>query len=300
MKIFVTGATGVLGRRVLPLLTAEGHEVTAVARGKHDQVRSRGAEPMEVDLFDADAVRRAVDGHDVVVDLATSIPATNRMMLPWAWRNNDRLRTEAADNASRAAAEAQARYVRESIGLLYADGGGAWIDEQHPVEPVRTTRTALAAEAAAHRVTAAGGVGVALRFAQFYGHDADHTRDTVAWAQKGVAMLLGPADAFTSQIHLDDAATAVVAALAAPAGVYNVVEDEPVPTGEQVAILEQLAGRRLRTPPDWLASFGPAAALARSQRMSNAALREAAAWAPSFPSPRDGWAEVFAHDAIDP
>lgn len=81
MRVFVTGATGVLGRRVVPLLTADGHEVTAVARGKAGTIRQVGATPVEVDLFDAPALATAVEGHDAVLDLATRIPAASRMIV---------------------------------------------------------------------------------------------------------------------------------------------------------------------------------------------------------------------------
>ena len=288
MKVFVTGATGVIGRRVLPLLVAAGHEVTAVARGKGDRVRAAGAVPVEVDLFDAGAVKAAVDGHDAVVDLATRIPATNRMLLPWAWRDNDRLRTEAAANAADAAIASGARYVRESFGLLYADGGDRWLDEDAPLAPIANTRTALDAEAAAARVTAAGGVGVALRFALHYGPDSAHTQDLLAAAAKGLAAVIGDPDGFQPQIHLDDAAAAVVAALDAPPGVYNVVEDEPLRRHELVAVLEDVVGRELRTPPALLGRFGPTRAVARSQRLTNRRLRDATGWAPRYASAREG------------
>lgn len=288
MKVFVTGATGVIGRRVLPLLVQGGHEVTAVARGKGDRVRAAGAVPVEVDLFDAGAVKAAVDGHEAVLDLATRIPATNRMLLPWAWRDNDRLRTEAAANAADAAIASRARYVRESFGLLYADGGDRWLDEDAPLAPIANTRTALHAEAAAARVTAAGGVGVALRFALHYGPDSAHSEDLLAAAAKGLAGVIGDPDGFQPQIHLDDAAAAVVAALDAPPGVYNVVEDEPLRRHELVAVLEDVVGRELRTPPALLGRIGPIRAVARSQRLTNRRLRDATGWAPRYASAREG------------
>lgn len=288
MKVFVTGATGVLGRRVLPLLTGAGHRVTAVARGKAGQIRETGAAPVDVDLFDAAALRSAVDGHDAVLDLATRIPGTTRMLLPWAWRDNDRLRTDAAVIAADAATATGARYVRESIGLLYADGGERWIDEDAPLAPIANTRTALAAEAAADRVTRTGGVGVALRFGLFYGPDSGHTQDLLAAAGKGQAAVLGDLDGFHSQVHLDDAAAAVVAALDAPPGVYNIAEDEPLRRHELVRLLEELAGRELRTPPGVVARIGAARAVARSLRLDNARFRAATGWAPRFPSAREG------------
>lgn len=292
MRVLVTGATGVLGRRVLPLLTSEGHDVTAVSRGQGDRVAAAGAVPLELDLFDRAAVRAAADGQHAVLDLATRIPPANRMALPWAWRDNDRLRREAAPLMADAAARAGARYVRESIGMLYADAGEQWVTEDFPVAPVTNTRTALDAEAATARVTRAGAAGVVLRFAMFYGPDSIHTTEQLDMARRGMAMVLGDLDGYQSQLHLDDAASAVVAALHAPPGLYNVVEDDPLRRHEFVAVLSEVVGRRLRTPPRAVARVGPARAVARSVRMSNAAFREATGWAPVHVSAREGWRYV--------
>jgi uncharacterized protein YbjT (DUF2867 family) len=107
MKIFVAGATGVLGRRTVPLLVAAGPSVTAVARSadKAESLRGQGAEPVEVDLFDAPAVRGAVEGHDVVVNLATKIQPPSQAVRPSAWAEAHRLRSEASRNLVTAALE---------------------------------------------------------------------------------------------------------------------------------------------------------------------------------------------------
>lgn len=288
MRVFVTGATGVLGRRVLPMLAADGHDVTAVSRSKPEQVQAGGAAPVEIDLFDAAAVKTAVDGHDAVLDLATRIPATARMVLPWAWKDNDRLRSQAASNVADAAIATGARYVRESIGLLYADAGDRWVSEDAPVEPIVNTHSALDAEAATARVTAAGGVGIALRLALFYGPDSPHTCDQLDTATKGIAPILGDPDGFLPHVHVDDAAGATVAALDAPAGIYNIVEDRPLRRRELVEVLEDITGCELRTPPEFLTRFGPAKALGRSLRLDNARFRDATDWTPTYASAREG------------
>src|SRR5687768_4481220 len=93
-RIFMAGATGVVGRRALPLLIDAGHTVTAVSRSLDnvDRLRQLGAEPTLVNLFDLSAVQRVMAGHDVVINLATSIPPSSRAVLPGAWRANDRVR----------------------------------------------------------------------------------------------------------------------------------------------------------------------------------------------------------------
>lgn len=294
MKVLVTGATGVLGRRVVPRLVADGHTVTAVARDRAAQLSAAGARPVALDLFDPATVEEVVADQDAVLDLATRIPPTSRMALPWAWRDNDRLRRDAAATVAGAAARHRLHYVRESIGLLYADAGEAWVDEAAPSDPLPHTATALDAEAAARSVTEAGGVGVALRFATFYGPDSHHTRDVLDAARRGWAGVVGPPDGFTSQVHLDDAASAVVAALHAPAGTWNVVEDEPLRRHEQVELLAAVVGRPVRPLPTLLGRVGATRALARSLRLSNRAFREATGWAPRYTSPRQGWPDVAA------
>ena len=200
MKIFVTGATGVVGRRALPLMLAAGHRVSAVAR-RADQsaaLAQAGAIPVAVNLFDRESVRRAVAGHDAIVNLATHLPAsTGRMLLPGAWRENDRLRRDAAATLAGAALEIGAeRFIQESFAPVYPDRGDGWIHEDTSLEPVRFNRTVMDAEAAAQGFARAGGVGIVLRFAAFYGPDAGQTLDMIKLVRKGWAPLPGSPDAF--------------------------------------------------------------------------------------------------------
>ena len=133
MKIFVTGATGVVGSRAVPLLLAAGHRVSAVAR-RADQgmaLAKAGARPVVVDLFDRESVRHAIAGHDAIINLATHLPpSTARMLLPGAWRENDRLRREAAATLAGAALDVGAgRFIQESFAPVYPDRGEGWIHE---------------------------------------------------------------------------------------------------------------------------------------------------------------------------
>src|SRR5215217_2235934 len=101
MRIFLTGATGVIGRRVVPLLIAGGHKVTGIARtpAKRQQLERAGATAAGVNLFDAASVRRALAGYDAVINLATHMPSSSwRIFMPWAWKENDRLRRDASAN----------------------------------------------------------------------------------------------------------------------------------------------------------------------------------------------------------
>jgi 2-alkyl-3-oxoalkanoate reductase len=298
MRIFLAGATGAVGRRLVPSLIAEGHEVTAVGRSeaKRAALARAGATPVAVSLFDREALGRAVRGHHVVINVATRIPPSARLLLPGAWTENDRIRREGAANLGRAALEAGAeRFIQESFAPGYRDGGDRWIEESWPLEPVRYNRTVLDAERAAADFTAAGGIGIVLRFAAFYAADAFQVRDAVTLVRKGWAPLPGAPGAYFSSIHHDDAASAVVGALRARAGTYNVVDDEPLTRREYVDSLAAAIGASPpKLPPRWLTRFGGSLAelMSRSLRISNRKLREETGWGPAFPSVREGWESV--------
>ena len=300
MKVFVAGATGVVGRRLVPMLLRGGHKVTAVARtaNKAAGLRAVGAQTIEQDLFYRDTLAKAVAGHHVVINLATHIPSSSaRIMLPWAWRENDHLRRVASANLADAAIAGGAeRFIQESFAPAYPSCGADWIDEDMPLSPVRYNRSILDPERSAQRFTLSGGDGVVLRFAAFYGPDAFQVQDMIHLVRKGWAALPGAADAYISSVSHDDAASAVFAALALPAGTYNVVDDEPLVRSAYFGLLAQELGvPPPRMQPAWmtrvLGSLGEL--LARSQRISNHRLRKATGWAPAYPSMREGWRAVL-------
>lgn len=298
MKIFVAGATGTLGKRVVPTLCSHGHQVTGVARSqaKAETLRRAGAQPVQVDLFDRDAIADAVRGHDLIVNVATHIPAGTRMFLPGAWNENDRIRREGSRNLVDAAlGHGIARIVQESFAPIYPSRGDAWIDETTPVQPVRYNRSVVDAEAAIERFNDAGGSGIVLRFAYFYGPDSDSTQTIIDAVRKGRAPSFGPEDGYISSVSHDGAADAVCAVLDAPAGIYNVTDDEPMRRREYFDALAVLLG--VAAPsflPGWMAraAGGLGELLSRSQRISNAKLRAACGWTPRYPSMREGWRSV--------
>jgi len=293
VRVLVTGATGVVGRLVVPQLLRSGYRVTAIGRTaeKRVELSELGAEAVALDIFDLEAARHAMAGHDAVINLATHMPPSSfRMFLPGAWRENDRVRREGSAVLVHAALhEGVSRFVQESFAPAYEDGGARWIDEQWPQRPARYTRTVLDAERSAAQFTAAGGVGVVLRFAGFYGPDA-LLRDMVGLVRRGWGPLPGRRDAYWSSVSHEDAASAAVAALDVPAGTYNVCDDEPLTRREWADALAEAAGaRRPRLPPGWIASFGGIIELlSRSQRMTNAKLKAASGWTPHWRSAREG------------
>jgi nucleoside-diphosphate-sugar epimerase len=302
VKALVVGGTGVLGRRVVPLLVAAGHDVTAVARSEARAalVRNLGAVPAHADVFDPEAVRRLVAGHDLVCNLATHIPPAARMAWPGAWAENDRIRTEVSRNLAQAIrAQGSVRYVQESVAFLYRDGGTAWLDESSPIDPVANLRSAAVAESHANGATAEGADTVILRFATFYGPDSDSTLTMIRLARRRIAMGAGP-DRYVSSITTDDAAAAVVAATTAPPGTYNVGDDEPVTSRDFFAELAEALGVRApHIAPVGLARLGgpKASVLVRSQRVSNRAFVDATGWSPVRRSVHEGWPVVVAEAA---
>ncbi|MBB5783052.1 NAD-dependent epimerase/dehydratase family protein [Nonomuraea jabiensis] len=296
MRVFITGGTGAIGRHAVPALLAAGHTVTALARtpGKAAALAGQGAAPVTVSLFDREALASAFAGHDAVVNLASAIPPMSRFMSAGAQRQNNRVRVEGSAAVVDAALAAGVdRVVQESVSMVYRDQGARWIDEDAPVDHYPMTRGNFAAESSAHRFgREGGGAGVVLRFGWFYGPGAAHSEQMYAQARRHVGMVLGHPDGYVSSIHLADAAEAVVAALGAAAGTYNVVDDEPLTKREYAHALARAADTRL-----WLTVPGRAAylfghrltSLTRSLRVSNARFRAATGWAPRYPSAREGW-----------
>ena len=302
MRVFVTGATGVLGRRAVGALVAAGHEVTALVRSpeKAALARSLGATPVEASLFDADGLRAVVAGHDAVCNLATHIPPLGHAADPRSWDENSRIRSEGSGNLVDAALAAGAAvFVQESIAFLYGEHGDELIDaattrivETRFTEPVRT------AEAAAARFAAAGGRAIVLRFGGFNAPDSEQTLTVMRSARRGIAVEPGRPDGWFPSIAADDAATAVVAALAAPTGTYDVVDDEPLRRSESRAALATAVGRRrLHALPNAKRVVGP---LADSQRVSNARFREITGWAPRSRGLREGWSATARGAHIEP
>ena len=297
-KVFVSGATGVLGRRVVAELVVAGFDVTGVARrpANHADLAALGVRPVDLDLFDRAAVHAAVAGHEVVCNVATAIPVGDCANNPSAWEANDRIRRDGSRNLVDAALAAGAsRYLQESIAFVYADGGERFLDESAEIAAAGVTSAALLAEAEAARFAEHGGAGVALRFGQFYGFDSGHTVQAIEAALAGLPVELGHESAYRSSVTTDDAASAVTAALDAPSGMYNVVDDRPLPRGEYVDALADALG--VPSPTERSVTLelpAPFSVMLRSLRVSNQRFKETTGWRPRFPSAWEGWAAVIA------
>lgn len=300
----MTGATGVLGRPTVRQLVEGGHTVSALARSPGDEalLRQVGVTPIRGELFDRESVKAAVRGCEAVLHFATKIPAIKDATRRGAWRENDRIRQEGTrllvDEALVAGVKT---FVYPSVCLFYPDRGADWIEAEPPVDPPAPLRSTVVAEEEVSRFTRSGRFGIVLRMGAFYSSTAPNTLDMIAMARRGVALLVGRSGAFFPQIWVDDAATAVTAALErAPAGTYDVVDDEPLTRGELVKLMARAVGRRrLLRPPTLLLRLVAGKDVlfaARSQRVTNRRFKEATGWGPVVRDAREGWAWI-AHRA---
>ena len=300
MKVFLTGATGAIGPATVRRLLDEGHSVRAGARtdDKAAQLRGLGADPIAVDLFDGDAVKVAVEGSEAVLHLATNVPTLGRIARMKSWSTHNELRTTATQLLVDAALTTGAtRFVKESVTFSYPDSGDAWIDETTPTdESIAMLVPTLEGESMIDRFTDGGGAGVVLRFGLFYGPTSRGVDESLRLARWRMSMVAGKPDAYISSIHTDDVAGAVVAALDAPSGIYNAVDDDPLTRREYLDAFSDAFGlRKLRPAPAWLlrlTSGSAAQAVIRSWRVSNRKLRYATGWSPRYPSVREGWPAV--------
>ena len=298
MRVFVTGGTGAVGRYAVDALVSAGHTVTALSRTplKADQLRAQGADPIEVSLFDTDALARAFVGHEAVVNLASALPATSRFAFPSAWRENDRVRIDGSRAVVDAAIAAGVGIVvQESVSMIYRDNGTEWIDENTPTDRFPMAAPNHAAEESAARFSAAGGCGVVLRFGWFYGPGASHSEEFFSLARRHICVSMGRPDTYVSSIHVADAGHAVEAALRVSSGTYNVVDDEPLTKRSYADALAAAAGVRcrLRLPGSAALLLGDrTTSLTRSLRVSNSRFRSATDWVPQFPNAREGWRSI--------
>ena len=218
MRVAVAGATGVIGRAVVPTLVEAGHEVVGLARTpeKARLLERLGAEPHRGSIFDPDRLVAMLDGTDAVCNFATRIPVGLSAIRPRAWRANDRLRTEGVRRVVAAAREARVRrVVQESVSFLYADQGDAWIGEGSPLEITSATEPASVGESHVQDYTCDSRVGVVLRFGTIVGDDP-LTRLHLRAAQRGMAIGIGSPDGWAHVVHTDDLGPAVLAALHVP------------------------------------------------------------------------------------
>ena len=316
MKVFVAGATGALGRRLVPRLVAQGHDVTGMTRtpDKEAALRELGATPVVADALDPDAVAAAVAAAEpeVIVHQLTALSGGSldlrRFERTFALTN--RLRTEGTDNLLAAGrAVGASRFVAQSFaGWPSAHTGGPVTTEDDPLDPdppsqLRTTLGAIAH--LEHAVTSAEWTeGIVLRYGGFYGPGT-----SLALEPEGVQLtavrerkfpLVGGGHGVWSLIHIDDAAAATeVAVERGRRGLYNIVDDDPAEVREWLPVLASAVGAKPpRRLPRWLARIaaGEAATVMMTENSgaSNAKAKREFGWEPRYASWRRGFAEGLA------
>jgi nucleoside-diphosphate-sugar epimerase len=311
VKVFLAGATGVIGRRLVPLLVGAGHVVVGMTRSpeRAAALRQAGVEPAVCDVFDADAVRRAVAAAapDVVLHELTDLPANlGPRNMKAAYARNDRVRTEGTRNLVDAAAAAGVgRMIAQSIAFAYRPEGGMVKSEDAPLwddAPEPFTGSVAALHVLEDAVTRTDGIaGLVLRYGWFYGPGTAHATDggVAAMVRKRRFPVLGRGTGTFSYIHVDDAAAATVAALErGGTGVLNVVDDEPAPISEWLPVYAEALGapapRRLPVFVGRLVAGKLTATMAQDLRgASNARAKQALGWEPRWASWRQGFREAL-------
>jgi len=308
VKIFVAGATGVIGRRLVPMLVRSGHEVTGMTRRseRSGQVEAMGALPAVCDVFDAPALEAAVAAAspEVVIHELTDLPAAlDPRKYESQMAGNDRLRSEGTANLVAAARAAGAkRIVAQSIAFAYTPSGPAIKTESDPLfddAPFPWSRAVAALHDLEHAVTQTAGIeGIVLRYGFFYGPGTAYAADGHLCREvaKRRIPLIGGGTGVFSFIQIDDAATATVAAIdgGTPGAIYNIVDDEPAPGSEWIPVYAEAMGAKPpRRVPRWLGRMigGRTAVMMMTQTRgaSNERAKKELGWSPRYPSWRTGF-----------
>jgi nucleoside-diphosphate-sugar epimerase len=312
MRVFVAGATGALGSRLLPLLISAGHSVVGLTRtaGKVDSIRRVGAEAAVADALNraatVEAIARAQP--EVIVHEMTSLGAASDLRrFDRSFAATNRLRTDGLQNLLAGARQAGTRRVvaQSFCGWPYARTGGPVKSEDDPLDPDppgELRRTLDAIRYLENTVTTSSEIdGIVLRYGAFYGPDTGLlAAPMIDQLRRRRAPLIGDASAWWSLLHIDDAAAATAFAIerAAP-GIYNIADDDPAPVREWLGALASVLGAKPpRRIPRWLARIAAGAhivaIMTEARAGSNEKAKRELAWQPARPSWRQGFAEALA------
>src|ERR671935_1038300 len=310
MKVFLAGGSGAIGKRLVPMLVANGHEVVAstTSEGKLSALRELGAEAVVLDVLDRNAVMAAVMRSDpeVVIHEATALSAMGASMrnLDKEFARTNRLRIEGTNNLLEAARAAGARrFVAQSFTGWSNERKGKMVkteDDPLDAEPFPHTEQTLAAiKHVESVVTGAKDIeGVVLRYGGFYGPGTSLARDGGQHTEavpKRQFPIVGEGTGVWSLVHIDDApAATLIAAERGKPGIYNIVDDDPAPIGELLPVLaESLGAPAPRRVPVWLARIMAGkigvGMMTEMRGSSNAKAKRELGWRPRYSSWREGF-----------
>ena len=302
MRVFVAGATGAVGRHLVPQLVEAGHQVIATTRTqtKFDRLWNLGAQPVLVDGLDAAAIGEAV-AHaepDAIIHQMTSLAGRQDLRhFDRTFDTTNQLRTVGTDSLLAAARAAGVRrFVAQSFTGWPNERVGAPVKtEADPLDPnpPKNQRASLAAIRHVERaVTEAPLEGVVLRYGAFYGPGASD--ELIGMLRKRQLPVIGDGAGIWSFIHIADAAAAAVAALEQGSGIYNIVDDDPAPTSVVLPALAEIVGAKPPMHvPVWLGRLAagevPVVWMTQMRGSSNAKAKRELGWAPKWSSWRDGF-----------
>ena len=306
MRVFLAGATGAIGRQLVPLLVRDGHEVAAITRSESraDWLRSQGVEPAVGDVFDRDWLRQVVCASipDVVIHQLTSIPPKiSPRKVGEQFAATNRLRTEGTYVLMEAArAVGVRRFLAQSVAFFYAPNGDEPASEDDGLDRNLPGAAELVDAIHVHEHAALGSPGIAgmvLRYGYFYGPGTFYARDG-GFAQevlKRRVPIVGKGRGMFSFIHVEDAADATaLAVISGGAGIYNIVDDEPAQAAEWLPYYARMLGapRPFRVPGfvgRWGAGPYGHYMMTRQRGASNAKAKSALDWQPGRPNVREGF-----------
>ena len=313
MRIFVAGATGALGKQLLPRLVANGHEVTGMTRSasKADAIREMGATPVVADALDPDEVAQAVaeaNPEVIVHELTALADSLDLRNFDRTFEVTNRLRTEATDHLLAAGRAVGVRkFVAQSFtGWPYERIGGPIKGEDDPLDPNPLHKMRETFAAIQHLEKAVTGAdwteGIALRYGGFYGPGTSlwPGGEQLEMIRERKLPVVGSGAGIWSLVRIDDAAEATVDAIErGKRGIYNIVDDDPVTAAELLpGLAEAIDAPPPRKVPRWLGRLfagKPAVVMMTELRgASNGKAKRELGWEPTHPSWRDGFAEVAA------
>ncbi len=308
MKVFVAGATGAVGRKLVPALVKQGHEVVGMTRSpeKEDVVREMGAEPAIANGLDATAVRLAIEGAEpeaIIHQMTALANAKSLRRFDKDFAGANELRTTGLDNLLEAArAVGTKRFIAQSYGNWnYERSGSELKTEEDPLDPnppANQTKTLEAIRYLEDAVTGAEDLeGIAMRYGNFYGPGTGFATDgdLVEMVRKRKLPVVGDGAGVWSFAHVHDVAAITAAALKrGKRGIYNACDDAPSPVAEWLpGLAEAVGARQPRHVPTWVARLATGevgvSMMTRIRGASNAKAKRELDWAPIYPSWREGF-----------